>query len=875
MLADGATAHVRPIHADDAQLLVDFYARVSDESKYFRFFAPYPRLSNRDVNYFTRVDHVDRVGLILVLAGKMIGVGRYERLGGEDSRNDTAEVSFLVEDGHQGRGVGSVLLEHLAQAARERGVKKFVADVLPDNRKMISVFAEAGYSVANHLDDGVVHVEFAIGPTDDSIAVSAAREHRAEAKSIQRLLTPTSVAVIGASRSMATVGQVLMRNLVVGGFTGPIYAVNPSAKSVSGVPAYPSVTAIPGDVDLAVVAVPADSVLDVVADCAAKGVKGMVVVSSGFAEIGTDDGKERQIELVRLARANGIRVVGPNCLGVVNSDPAYSLNASLAPRLPPPGRVGFFSQSGALGTAILDDGAARGLGLSTFVSAGNRADVSGNDLLQYWRDDDATEVVLLYLETFGNPRKFFRLARRISEDKPVVVVKTGQRAEMPGSAFEAMFQQAGVIRTDAISEMFDVAQILAHQPLPAGSKVGLIGNSDALCRLAADASDAAGLDVRCSRDLGPKASATDYADALASTLNDESCDTVDNVDAVIVMYTPTVDASSSDDVARVLASAATAGKPIITTFLGSRGIPPALRTVDEHGVAARGSIPSYPTPEEAVRALGKVANYADWRRRSHGSVPAIDGIDRNAARACIERVLHDHPSGTTLASDARAELLDAYGITVAPMYPAPTLETAISALNQLGGEVVLKATAQHLRHRPDLADVWRNIATEGEMRDAWKTMSRTLADPAEAAFVVQPMAPGGVPVTIGSSEDDAFGPVAWFGVAGIVSELLGDRSFRVPPLTNVDARLMVREIKAAPLLMGYAGGVMADLALIEDLLHRVSRLVDDFPEVAHVELDPVLVGEPSTTGQSAMSVVNATVTVTPPAPRTGWYTRRL
>lgn len=867
VLSDGATAHVRPIHADDAQLLVDFYARVSDESKYFRFFAPYPRLSDRDVNYFTHVDHQDRVGLILILGTEMIGVGRYERLD-----RATAEVSFLVEDGHQGRGVGSVLLEHLAQAARERGVKKFVADVLPDNRKMISVFADAGYSVTDHFDDGVVHLEFAIRPTGDSIAVTAAREHRAEARSIERLLTPSSVAVVGASRTIDTVGQVLIRNLVLGGFSGPVYAVNPTATSVTGIPAYPSVREVPGDVDLAIVAVPAESVASVVADCAEKGVKGMVVVSSGFAETGTDDGRRRQTELVRLARANGIRVVGPNCLGVVNTDASYSLNASLATRLPAPGRVGFFSQSGALGTAILDDGASRGLGLSTFVSAGNRADVSGNDLLQYWRDDDATEVVLLYLETFGNPRKFFRLARRISENKPVVVVKSGHWADMPETAFDAMFQQAGVVRADAISEMFDVAQVFAHQPLPSGHRVALIGNSDALCRLAADAAEVAGLDVRRSDDLGPKASAADYARALESALDD---DVEEAVDSVVVMYTPTVDASSRDDVARVLASAATAGKPIVTTFLGGRGIPAALRAVDDRGITLRGSIPSYPTPEEAVRALGKVATYADWRRRAHGSVPPIDGVDTAAARSCVDRVLREHGTGTELGDQARTELLDAYGISVAPMRSAPTLDAAIEALREFGGEVVLKATAEHLRHRPDLADVWRNISTPGEMRDAWDSMSRTLADPAEAAFVVQPMAAGGVPVAIGASEDDAFGPVAWFGVAGIVSELLGDRSYRIPPLTDVDAALMVREIKAAPMLVGYSGGVMADLSAIEDLLHRVSRLADDFPEVARVELNPVLIGEPSSSGDRSVSVVNASVTITPPAPRTGWYTRRL
>lgn len=863
VLSDGATAHIRPIVAADAQLLVDFYARVSDESKYFRFFAPYPRLSSRDVEYFTQVDHESRVAIVVVLGEEMIAVGRYERL----ERDEVAEVSFLVEDDHQGRGIGSVLLEHLAQAAREHGITRFVADVLPDNRKMITVFSDAGYTVDNQFDDGVVRVEFEIKPTDDSVAVTTAREHRAEARSIERLLTPRSVAVVGASRSKDKLGQALVRNLVLSGFRGPVYAVNPAATAIAGVPAFASVADIPGDVDLAVVAVPAETVTDVVRDCAAKGVRGMVVVSAGFAETGDDAGRQRQEEIVRLARANGIRVVGPNCLGVVNTDPAVSVNASLVGQLPPPGRVGFFAQSGALGTAILKDGAARGLGLSTFVSAGNRADVSGNDLLQYWRDDSATEVVLLYLETFGNPRKFFRLARRISENKPVLVVKGAHWADMPDETFDAMLRQVGVIHVGTISEMFDVAQVLAYQPLPTGSRVAVIANSDALCRLAAAGAGGVGLDVRGNRhDLGPGADASDYESVLNSVLRD------DEVDALIVMYAPSVIASSGDDVAAVLAAAAArTDKPIVTSFLGNRGIPETMRTLDEHGVTARGSVPSYPTPEEAVRALGHVASYGAWRRRKHGTVPDVPGIDIDAARTAIASILRDHPRGAEVPAAGMHEILDAYGISLAPMVATPTLLAALEALVRFGGEgeVVLKATARHLRHRPDLADVWRNIGTESEMRDAWETMSKTLADSSDAAFVVQPMVPAGVPITVGATEDVAFGQVVSFGVSGVATELLGYRSYRIPPLTDVDAAQMVREIKAAPLLLGYAGSALADLAAVEDLLHRVGRLVDDLPEVASVELNPVLVGE------TGLSVVNASMRVTPPAPRTDWYARRL
>jgi acyl-CoA synthetase (NDP forming)/RimJ/RimL family protein N-acetyltransferase len=871
VLSDGATAHLRPIRPDDADRLVEFYGRVSDDSKYFRFFAPYPTLSPRDVETFTQVDHTDRVALIVLIGDEMIAVGRYERIDAGQ-----AEVAFLVEDDHQGRGVGSVLLEHLAQAARERGIGRFVAEVLPHNHKMITVFSEAGYTIASRLTDGIVHVEFEIRPTDDSIDVMTAREHRAEARSIQRLLTPRSVAVIGASRSRDKVGHALVRNLVRGGFTGPVYAVNPDATAVSGVPAYPSVRDVPGEVDLALVAVPADAVADVVLDCAARGVKGLVVVSAGFAETGPD-GRERQGELVRIARSHGMRVVGPNCLGIVNTDPAYSLNASMAPVVPPPGRVGFFSQSGALGIAILEAVAARGLGLSTFVSAGNRADVSGNDLLQYWYDDPATEVVLLYLESLGNPRKFSRLARMVAAEKPVVAVKSGRSTQgvplghtvrvtdTPVAALDAMFRQSGVIRVDTLAEMFDVAQALALQPLPAGPRVAVVGNSDSLGLLAADAAAAAGLEVvGAPDDLGPRATAADFEQALTRLVDDPG------VDSVVVVYVPTLESGRAEEVARVLAAVAAPGtKPVVTTFLGSGGVPEALRLLDDRGVPGRGSVPSYPSPEEAARALAHVTSYAQWRVRPRGDVPVIDGCDAETARKLVAAERAGRPGGGPLEGPALSELLASYGITLLEMVPVATVDDAVRAGERLGWTVVLKATAPHLRHRPDLADVWRNIDTPDEMRDAWATMCRTLTDPATAGCVVQPMAPPGVPVTVRAQEDALFGPVVSFGVSGVTTELLGDRSYRIPPLTDVDAAAMVREIKAAPLLLGYRGGAMADVRAVEDLLHRVSRLIDDLPEVADVELGPVLVGT------EGLAVVNASAHVATPDPRSTWYTRRL
>ena len=387
VLTDGGTAHIRPIRADDAGLLREFYARLSPESIYYRFFSTAPRLTDREVQHFTNVDYDDRVALIATIGDAMVAVLRYDRLhpagAEENARSETAEVAFLVEDAHQGRGLASVLLEHIAAAARERGIARFVADVLPENRRMSKVFREAGYKAEQRFEDGVLMLTLDLEPTETSREVMAAREHHAESRSI-RLLSPRSVAVIGASRTAHTVGQTALRNLLTGGFAGPVFPVHPTATAVASVRAYATIGDVPGEVDLAVVAVPADGVNDIVAQCAAKGVRGLVVLSSGFGEAGTE-GRERQDELVRLARAGGMRVVGPNCLGIANN--ATGPNATLAPTLPRRGPVGFFSQSGALGIAILRWAAERDLGLSTFVSAGNRADVSGNDLMQYWEED--------------------------------------------------------------------------------------------------------------------------------------------------------------------------------------------------------------------------------------------------------------------------------------------------------------------------------------------------------------------------------------------------------------------------------------------------------------------------------------------------------
>ncbi|WP_457189355.1 bifunctional acetate--CoA ligase family protein/GNAT family N-acetyltransferase [Nocardioides sp. P5_E3] len=873
LLRDGRTAHIRPIQPEDRELLVEFYSRVSDQSKYYRFFSPMPELSERDLDRFTQVDHRDRVAMILLVAGHMIAVGRYDMI-----RPGYAEVAFLVEDAHQGRGIGQLLLEHLAQAGRERGIDEFVAEVLPDNQAMIHTFKDAGYQVKSTFEDGVMELVFRIDPTDTALGVMEQREHRAEYASIERFFSPKSVAIIGASRRQDTIGRALVRHLVLGNFTGRIHVVNPSADSVSGMPAWKSVGDIPGEVDVAIVAVPAESVQDVVLDCAAKGVHGLVVISSGFAETG-EEGRMRQRRLVGLSRSYGLRLIGPNALGIINTDPDVQLNASLSSVMPPRGRAGFFCQSGALGSAILEKVQNRGLGLTTFVSAGNRADVSGNDLLQYWEEDDATEVVLLYLESIGNPRKFSRIARRVSRRKPIVAVRSGRSSQgvpmghavrkigAPGEAVDAMFRQAGIIQVESLEEMFDVAQLLAHQPLPRGRRVAIVGNSDALGLLAADAANSVGLVVNRQEALGADATAEDFEDALDAAIDDPE------VDAVVAIFIPPLNvAGAREDVANVLAAVGEqSDKPIVSTFLGTEGVPELLRVPDVAGSSAgRGSVPSYPAVEAAVRALAHVVEYAVWLRVPQAPLvePGVNDLD--AARHLVNEVLMRHPEGRDLDFDEQYRLLTAYGIDLWDTYAVSTLDEATTAGDALGWDVVLKATADHLRDRPDLAHVWRNIDTPEEMAQAWRSLTSLITDPDNAGFVVQRNAPPGVPVTIATMEDPLFGPVLSFGIGGPLTELLGDRSFRIPPLADHDAQDMVREIKASPLLFGYRGSEIVDVAEIERLVRQVAQLQHDLPQVRALQLPLVLAGAEGAT------VLGASVRVEPVKdPRSDWFVRRL
>jgi acyl-CoA synthetase (NDP forming)/GNAT superfamily N-acetyltransferase len=870
--ADGGTVHLRPITPEDADGLNGLMERSSDQTRYYRFFGPMKRLSDRELHRFTHVDHDTRVAFVVLLGEQLIAVGRYDRL--PDTAD--AEVAFLVEDAHQGRGLGSVLLEHLAAAARERGIERFVAEVLAQNSRMVRVFRDAGYGSERSFEDGVIHLTFPIAQTDDALAVAHEREQRSESRSIARLLTPSSVAVIGASNDDGKIGNAVLRNLLDYGFAGPVYPVNPSARHVRGVPAWPDVESVPADVDLAVLAVPADEVAGVVEACRRKRVKGLVVISGGFGETGPD-GRAAERRLVAAAHASGMRVVGPNCLGMVNTDPEVRLNASLAPMIPGRGRVGFFAQSGSLGVALLERARSRNLGLSTFVSAGNRADVSGNDLLQYWATDAGTEVVLLHLESFGNPRKFARLARSVGRTKPVVAVKSGRHVQVtrglagtsvavPEQSVAALFASAGVIRVETVAQMFDVGTLLAHQPLPAGRRVAIVGNSTAIGWLVADAVLEEGLELAREEpvDIGADGTPEDFRAALQDALDD------DGVDALVAVFLPPLMAGSAEFGPALREVSRRSVKPIVASFLSTEGIPSELAVLGQGGMPGRGSVPSYSTPERAVISLAKAVEYADWRRRPVGEVPELPDVDEQGARELVQRALQDSPGGRELDNEELIALLAAYGIPLLRTRTVTDVEQAVAAAEEIGYPVVLKSTAPWLRHRPDLGGTRLDLAGADDVRSAFAAI------PAGDPMLVQEMAAPGVACVVEVVDDPSFGALVSFGLGGVATDLLGDRAFRTLPLTDLDAAELVREPRAWPLLDGYRGSEPADVAALEDLLLRVARLADDLPEVLGLSLEPVIVGpaEPWHGGRSLV-VAGGSATVGPPTGRIDPGPRRM
>lgn len=838
VLRDGTVAHIRPITPADADRLRQFHNRQSDESIYFRFFAPLRELSDRDVHRFTHVDYRDRVALVAILNGEIVGVGRFDRINAS-----SAEVAFNISDHMQGKGIGSVLLEHLAAIAPEVGITRFTAEVLPHNRKMLMVFKDAGYEVSSHIEDGVVGLSFDILPTEQSKAVQLSREHRAESRSMRTILYPERVAIVGASRREDSIGALVLRNVIEAGFQGELYPIHREAAEIQGLRAYPTILDAPGPVDLAVVVVPAADAIEVAEDCGRAGVKSLLVLSSGFAESG-EEGTRLQDRLRTTARGAGMRIVGPNSFGLINNDPGVRLNATLASIIPGCGRLGLFAQSGALGVAVLASAARRGLGISVFASAGNRVDVSGNDLMQYWIDDQDTTTVGLYLESMGNPRKFSRIARHLASVKPVIVVSSGvsQYAAPPGhrtrtpavppQAFDALLRQAGVIRVENVHQLFDVAQLTLYQPMPTGDRVAVVGNSDALGSLSASAAESWGLQVTHGPvSLLPQASAEEFAHALDAAFSDPE---VDSVVAAFIPPLVTPDEEVSQAVREVVAKH---DKPCVATFLGMRGVDGGMRYTAADGQER--SVPSYSMPEDGIRALRSVTRYAQWRAKDRGVPVAPVGIDRAHAAALLDAWLEASPEGRALTREETRELLGTYGIRPWPAIEVSNVEEAVAAAEELTYPVILKSTSPVVRHQPGLAGVRADLGDADAVRDAHASLTERLGPLRADRFVVQRMAVPGVSCVLKATEDPLFGPVVSFSVAGPPTELLGDIAHRIPPLTDVDVADLINGVRAAPLLSGHRGAAPVHRAALADLIARLSVLTDDLPELASIELNPV------------------------------------
>ncbi|MBY4569719.1 GNAT family N-acetyltransferase [Gordonia sihwensis] len=862
LASDGGVVHIRPIMPADADLLVEFHNGLSERTRYMRYFGPTPTLPPREVVRMTTVDYRNRVALLAFLGDRVIAMGLYEGLAA-DGKPTSAEVAFVVADDHQGRGLGPILLEHLAGAAAENGFTRFEAEVLSENPNMVAVFRDAGYQISRAFDGSTVHVEFLIDPTEALTAVRNARERASEARSIANLLRPSSVAVIGASADPKKVGNVLLANVLAAGFTGPVFPVNGSAvasepddaqprrgpgrpprtapPSVRGIRSYSTVRDIPDPVDLAVIAVPAARIDQVLDDCLAKGVRTLVVVSAGFGEKG-EAGLENEKRLAEQVRAHGMRLVGPNALGVVNNHPYIALNASLAPRIPGAGRVGFFCQSGALGIAILDTAAHRRLGLSTFVSAGNRADVSGNDVLQYWDTDDDTDVVLLYLESFGNPRKFGRIARRVASKKPIVAIKSGSGAMSPVHAqrtgpvrddrvAQMVLEQAGVIQVETIAELFDSATVLAYQPLPEGPRTAILGNSSVIASLAANTARSSGLEVVSIVDLGPAVTHDALSAAVAEAMNDDA------IDAVIVVFVPPVAVDSSDYALGLLEATRPADggdvptKPVVTTFLAVEGVPPGLSRTGPDGLPVRGSIPSYPTPERAASALAQAWRYSRWRSRPAAAPAPIPDSRPEDARSFVREAMADGPRSLTPREGSY--VLGHFGIEVVPFRDVRTMHEASAAARELGFPVVVKSTSPAWVGRVDREGARLDLSDATAVITAFNELQTLTGD---SSLQVQRMAPKGVGMYLRVSDSPSFGPLMSFGLSGRLFEALGDRSFRSIPLTEHDARELVDEPSVRTLL---AEDHTDPDALVE-LLQRVSALIDDVPEIRELTLDPIL-----------------------------------
>jgi acetate---CoA ligase (ADP-forming) len=866
VLKDGSTVAVRGLQPGDEAALTAFYSKLSPESQAFRFFGA-PTDVSEIAKRLVISDYESQFGLVAMTGADVVGHAVYILTGGR-----RAEMGLAVADSYQGRGLGLLLFAQLADAAARAGIEVFEAVVKADNHRMLDLLKESGFPLTLRSEPGEIHAELPTALSEEAEMHFERRHARAAQAAVSRILAPRSVAVIGTSFDGATTEGVLLHNLLESGYAGMIHVVNGTGAPVNGRLAYTSVRDIGGEVDMAVIATEPAAAVEAAGECAAKGVHALVVVSPGFAEAGAD-GAELQRRLLEVCRLAGMRLVGPNCSGVINSSPAVRLNASVIAGLPSAGTIGFLSQSGSLGTAIIELARAQGTGFSSFISVGNNADISGSDLLQYWEADPSTNLVMLYLESFGSPRQFSRIARRVARTTPILAVKGGRsvagaraattshsgvlvrpstiRVATSNVSEDALFQQAGIIRTATLAELFGTAQLLSEQPLPAGDRVGIISNAGGPGVLCADSCEFRGLRVPELTDevkasfaglvpstgvvhnpvvLLAQSGANEYERAIGALA------TSPGIDALIVIYTPQVGTSAADAAVgiRRAAGALPRAIPLLAVFMSTPEATSLLHGDGPH-------IPTYPFPEDAARALGHAHRYVAWRKVPSEPAPELAGIDAHRAAAVISATLAQGPGW--LQPAAVDALLACYGLAPAESVLAATPHDAGEAAKKLGGKVALKGMVSGLVRKSDAGAVRVDLEGAHAVETAAKEITQSLAALGQKvlAFMVQRMSPSGVEMLVGVVQDRHFGPVVAVGATGRAMELVKDTQVRLTPLGRTDAATMIRSLTTYPLLDGYRGAAPVQVSALEEVLMRVAAMADAHSEIADVDINPVIV----------------------------------
>jgi acyl-CoA synthetase (NDP forming)/GNAT superfamily N-acetyltransferase len=845
VLSDGGQVCLRPARAADEPALAALYAGLADSGSYLRF----PGGSRNTAAGLAR--EAARPGpfgqsVAAWSDGELIGTAAYQTLGSPHQ----AEATVAVAEPWQSCGVGTLLLEHLISAARQRGIESLHAEVPAGNTEMLRVLGDLGLAgnglpASTRRRHGSVALDLSLRYDDRYLEALAERESRADVLSLRPVLAPRSVAVIGASRREASVGNAVVRHLLAAGFPGPVYPVNPHAGTIAGLPAYRSVSELPETPDLAVLAVPAPAVPGAAEECGQRGVAGLVVLSAGFS----DEDAARLRQAVRHSR---MRMVGPNCIGVANTDPDVALDATFTKRVAAPGSVGVLTQSGGIGFAVSESLHSVGLGVSTFASVGNKYDVSGNDLLLWWRHDSRTKVAIIYLESFGNPRKFARLARQLAHRTPLVVVRAGsskaaQQAARSHTAATAtpavtrdeLFRQAGVVATDDLAEAIEAVAYFSCQPLPGGRRVAVVCNTGGAGVLAADACARYGLEVpplaAATQETlagmlpatgGAVANPVDTTAGISAELFGRVLLTVaadPAIDAIVPILTPTA-VSPTEQVLDCLP----AGAPVAAVLLGQ-----------PESLTLHGRVPVYASTTAAVRALSHAAGYAATRSREPGTVPELTGIDKEAAAAAVSTFLAGHPQGGWLDGAALDTVIGSYGLPVARSAVVHDPEAAASALAGLGERVAMKALADGLVHRSDEHAVILDVRTADDAREAYRRLAAQYGDRLHGVLVQQ-MIPPGTEMLIGFVQDATFGPLVQVGAGGVTTDVVKDRSARLLPLTDRDAHEMIASLRIAPLLTGFRGAQPLDVAAFTRTVHRVARLAEDLPSAVELDINPVI-----------------------------------